>query len=157
MSDSSKVLVAEAKYTPTSLLDIIYEKCGHVGPSSAVLDFYGRIVDFKIPERIYQEKNVEVGSPITIDDHSCPKCDFEKFKIVVIRCAVCGEGICPGDEIALYAKESKALNLSIATRVGEEIVGCLKQGCGPAAALAGRWTENGFEPFDFSKMVIQPW
>lgn len=85
----------------------------------------------------------------------CPECFLEKQARVVIHCVCCGNPIVPGDPVALYCADSEGLHLEYATRHNDCVIGCLRMDCCPSGGcLAGHWSETGFVPMDFSKLVI---
>lgn len=103
--------------------------CGHRGPKWFVLDVYG--------EKTGKIKNHKM----------CPGCAISYIKNTGIRCALCGLSICPGEGVALYYIniKSEGLNLDITTRVGDNVIGCLRWDCCPCGGFyAGHWSENGF-------------
>lgn len=63
--------------------------CGHRGPKWFILDIYG--------EKTGRIKNRKM----------CPDCAILYIKNKVIRCAVCGLSICPGEGVALYHIKSE--------------------------------------------------
>ena len=151
MAEDKKAILNEATYVPNSVSNVVYTTCGHLGPNSATLEFWGRVINFKIPDRVYEEKNQQLGTPLKVDNHTCPKCKFDSWKTKAIRCAVCSQSILPGDDVALYADSSPGANLEIAHHVGNNVIGCVRQGCGFAGALSGRWTEDGYSPIEWGE------
>lgn len=102
--------------------------CGHEGPRSYQIHLYG------------------VDSKKTSNWDTCPSCHIAMLKREVIRCAACGLPIFPGDGVSLYSRESKGLDLSIATLVGESVIGCMRWDCCPSGGFfAGHWSEHGFK------------
>ncbi len=72
---------------------------------------------------------------------------LEEMKQSAIRCCLCGYGILPGDEVALYHKKSKGIKKDIATFIEDGAVGCLLWDCCLSGAFfAGHWTSQGFRP-----------
>lgn len=104
--------------------------CGHRGPGWFVLDMYGE----KTPK--IERRNM------------CPECAILFLKEHVIRCALCGLSISPGEAVALYSRDTKGIHTNIATHVGEQqVIGCLRWDCCPCGAFyAGNWSKNGFIP-----------
>lgn len=98
-------------------------QCGHRGPRWFKISTWG-------------EETKKIKNP-----QRCPDCMLEYFKKVLIRCAVCGRHIAPGDPVALYSTISKDLRIEIATMVDKEtVVGCLRRGCCPSGGFfAGHW------------------
>jgi hypothetical protein len=133
-------------YQPSAKLNIVFTKCGHLGPKKAVLNFWGNIRDFKIKNSVWD--NIKsIGGLKTIRYHEvpCPECIFNSMREQAIRCALCGTGIIPGEGVALYHLSNPIPHLELATRVGESVIGCLGWNCCPSGAFfAGHWTEEGF-------------
>jgi hypothetical protein len=104
-------------------------KCGHRGPVWFALNTYGA-------------ESKKIGSSKT-----CPDCTIGILRQMVIRCALCGLPIFPGEGVALYSRASSQYK-SIATKVGKNFIGCLRWECCPSGGFyAGHWTgENGFRP-----------
>lgn len=109
----------------TSALGFFWKQyqCGHRGPCWFKLSTWG--------EETKKIKNRE----------RCPSCMLELFKKVMIRCAVCGHHIAPGDPVALYSTTSKDLRVEIATILDEKtVVGCMRLDCCPSNDFfAGHW------------------
>ncbi len=103
--------------------------CGHEGPASFQLSLYGELW-----KEMHEEKE-------------CPTCWIQRIKKHVIRCALCGLPIFPGEGVAVYHKSSEGLRLKIATYVGKEtVLGCMRWDCCPSGGFfGGRWTEQGFK------------
>lgn len=76
----------------------------------------------------------------------CPDCMLVYHLRVVIRCAVCGRYIAPGDPIALYSTSSKGLRVEIATMANDSsVIGCMRIGCCPSGGFfAGHWNGEKF-------------
>ena len=110
-------------------------KCGHIGPKWYKLDIYG------IESLEMNNKRVD----------ECPACLVARLNRHVIRCALCGLPISPGESVALYHKDSSSVRKDVATIVDENAaVGCLRWDCCPSGGfLAGHWSEEGFVPMDF--------
>ena len=129
---------------------IFFTECGHVYAKIVRCDYWGNERTLTCKDEFIQ----------TIDgahraEAECGRCRFEKLKSAAIRCALCGVGIIPGDAVALYDKTSGGINKEFATYLGDSVLGCVLQGCGLAAALAGKWTFNGFEPYDFGAFRLR--
>ncbi len=145
---------APISYEPLTKLNILFPKCGHLGPSKATLNIYGTIMNFDVDKNI---KNV--NGQITADSEKCPcpECCFNYYKEKSIRCALCGTGITPGDGVAIYSyktspegKEQEAnphFRMDLATKIGGNVVGCIRWDCCPSGGFfAGHWGDQGFEP-----------
>ncbi|MDD5165399.1 MAG: hypothetical protein PHG25_02580 [Candidatus Pacebacteria bacterium] len=114
-------------------------KCGHVGPKTYHLNLYGiRSIEFSAKEA------------------ECPSCLTARIKKEIIRCAVCGLPICPGEGVALYSIESPGIRKEIATIVDDAVIGCLRWSCCPSGGFfAGHWTEKGFTPIDWKEYELE--
>ena len=74
----------------------------------------------------------------------CPECFLVEEQKRFIRCCLCGEGIAPGEPVALYCADSLELQHEHATLVGSSAVGCLGWDCCPSGAFfAGHWDGTG--------------
>ena len=79
----------------------------------------------------------------------CAECFLQHVREKVIRCALCGLPIFPGDPVALYHRKSEGLQFEVASFTEKDAaIGCLRWDCCPCGGFfAGHWTENGFRHF----------
>ncbi len=105
-------------------------ECGHRGARWFVIDTYG------LRTKKIHRKDL------------CPECTLALFKKHIIRCALCGLRIAPGEGVALYSARSQDIKRDIATLVGEDsVIGCLRWDCCSSGGFfAGNWSEDGFIP-----------
>lgn len=101
--------------------------CGHPSHGSLVFDVYG-------------QKVTGDGQRL------CPDCSKEELAKIVIRCALCGLPILPGDPVSIYDDDGADIMDDIAHRVGESVLGCNRWDCCTPGAFAGHWggPEKGF-------------
>ena len=114
---------------PTSSEERIYN-CFHSGPQT-----------FRF--RLFGEESKEIDDP-----ELCPDCVLAKLHECVIRCAVCGGAIFPGNGVAVYhVMNNKMLNLEIATYADKDhVIGCLGMDCCPSGGFfAGHWDGKSFQ------------
>lgn len=118
--------------------------CGHRGSRWFILSTYGTKT-----KKIRKKK-------------LCPSCFLAGAKQHIIRCALCGFHIAPGDGVALYAglHESKLEESGIrsdATWIGRDVVGCMRWLCCPSGGFyAGYWTNEGFRSvFDGGQTIAE--
>lgn len=104
--------------------------CGHRGSESYRVHVYGLLSrDFKGSER-------------------CPDCRLAEAKEFIIRCALCGLPIVPGDSVAMYYKTSGGLKIEIGHKIDDSYVGCLRWDCCPSGGLfVGHWTGKDIKPY----------
>lgn len=101
--------------------------CGHRGPKMFKLDVYGSHT------KPFEQKD------------ECPDCVLARYRKHVIKCALCGLHIVPGEGVALYSP-GPDMHQEYATRVGDSVIGCLRWDCCPSAGFfAGNWSEVGFK------------
>jgi hypothetical protein len=100
-------------------------KCGRMAPQRFVLSIFG-----------------ERTRVISSKKSGCPECVTKELTASVIRCALCGLPIWPGQAVGLYSisLNKRLLRLNIATKVGDNAIGCMRWNCGEGAAFAGHWT-----------------
>jgi hypothetical protein len=112
-----------------------FHKCGHFGSWSYCVNLYG--IEFE-PYSKWRE---------------CPECFLKSIKAKSIRCAICTLPIVPGNAVALYDPESKAINKKHAKIIDGSAVGCLRCDCCPSAGFyCGNWDgEKIISPWDKSK------
>lgn len=102
--------------------------CGHRGPRIYTLSVYGQLSD--------EIRNFDL----------CPGCFIQHIAEATIRCASCGLPIFPGDGVALYHQSSDGLDLSVATKVRDHVIGCLRRDCCPSGDFfAGHWSGKKFK------------
>lgn len=103
--------------------------CAHSGAKSFALDVYGEIT-----KTIKQKEE-------------CPICMQARYQKHVVRCALCGLGIAPGDGVALYGADSLDVHLEWATRINNSVIGCMRWDCCPSGGFfVGNWSEAGLKP-----------
>lgn len=104
--------------------------CGHRGAKWFTLSVYGE-----------ETKKIK---------HKCAECCIEELKEVVIRCALCGLPIYPGEGVAIYYKDSGAVVLENPVLVGKDgVIGCLRWDCCPSGGFfAGHWSLDGYQPLE---------
>ena len=103
--------------------------CGHTGPDRFSIDLYGL-----------------ESEPFT-DRKKCPNCRVEEAKSVVIRCALCGLPILPGESVAVYDERNELPYKAVAYKQEAFYLGCLRWDCCPSGGFyAGTWTGVSFEP-----------
>jgi hypothetical protein len=112
-----------------------WHKCGHFDSWSCSVNLHGLEFD---PYSKWRE---------------CPECFFKSLKAKAIRCAVCTLPIVPGDPVALYDAESKAVIKEHAKILDGSAVGCLRWDCCPSGGFyCGNWDgEKIISPWDKSK------
>jgi hypothetical protein len=147
---------APISYEPSTKLNVMFTKCGHLGPQRASLNFWGNIREFEIKRRIWDTlKSVFGLRPIQYNEVPCPECIFKSMKEHAVRCALCGTGILPGEGVALYHSSGPIPHFELATKVGKCVVGCLGWNCCPSGGFfSGHWTEDGFKKSDFKNYSI---
>ncbi len=133
-TDSCEVIDRSGPMTPY--------KCGHEDAYSYGLSLYGERIGLN--EKFFAERPF------------CGDCGLAKWTGHMIRCALCGFGIMPGDPVALYAGGAK-FRKEIATKVDGQWVGCLRWNCCPSGGFfAGHWTTNGYRPaFEHGSIVAE--
>lgn len=103
-------------------------RCGDVGPGAIVYDLFGTKIKASFSE----------NSPF------CPDCCLKQLREQVIRCALCGHPILPGEVVHLArVQEAKP---EWTTRYGGEQVLCNSSDCA-APNLAGTWTGKTVKEF----------
>lgn len=103
--------------------------CGHRGPRWVIINTYGQLT----------KKITGWGM--------CPTCLIAKLKAHIIRCALCGLPVVPGDGVALYAEGTKGLRLEATKLDDGSAIGCMRWDCYPSGGFfAGNWSEQGFVP-----------
>jgi len=107
-------------------------KCGHIYASSFAHDFYGEIW--------------AVNGWFLAKRDRCGECMLAEVKTCTARCALCGFIIFPGESVALYPY-NPSLNPAWITRVGDRVVGCLRDiCCSSPGSYAGYWDGEKFVP-----------
>jgi hypothetical protein len=121
---------------------LMFERCGHYGSKKFRFNIWGNSRIAELKNKFVTKKNGK-----RVADGLCPKCFFEKMKESAIRCCLCGYGILPYDEVALYHKKSVGIKKGVATFIGNRAVGCLLYDCCLSGAFfAGHWSFEGFKP-----------
>lgn len=78
----------------------------------------------------------------------CAECLLAKLRPSIIRCALCGFGIMPGDRVAAYAdngKFKKEWKTTIGDGEKKGVIGCMRWECCPSGGFfAGHWMGDHF-------------
>ncbi|MDE1970709.1 MAG: hypothetical protein KGI50_04020 [Patescibacteria group bacterium] len=131
-------------FKPCGKARAFFTTCGHVGTLQfdVVIQTNCRTITLLNPEESLarQKKGIK-----NIDTY-CGRCYFESIKKFAIRCCFCGDPILPGDRVGTYSKSCALIRKEITTFVEDEVLGCMKEGCGFAGAFGGYWSAEGFIP-----------
>jgi hypothetical protein len=106
---------------------LTHHGCGHEALSPFNMNLYGRVV--------------EVTSGVFCVE--CAKKEIQKWT----RCGLCGLEIMTGEGVATYIAGDDPSFRKDAKRIGNIIIGCLRDTCCPTgAAQTGHWTDEGYKP-----------
>jgi len=131
----------EMTVVPQSEPDVLFQECGHYGPSKVRIIFWN--LSFS-PE--LKDEMIKMANGCKTAEAKCPNCMLELLRKHAIRCCLCGGAILPGEPVALYSG-GRGINKKMATRVGKEFVGCLAWECCPSGGFfSGHWSQDGFKP-----------
>ncbi len=121
----------DLRVEPTSDEMVAYE-CGHRGAKTFTLNAFGD--KFPAPDTMLAERK------------RCPDCETADVRAVIIRCAVCGHGIFPGEPVALYSDDAR-FNEKWKTKIDQGVIGCMRMNCCPSGGFfAGHWSGKEFVP-----------
>lgn len=107
---------------------IVTAKCGHSSHEQLIFNVYG----------------LEITGE---GQQFCPDCSKKELTEIVIRCALCGLPILPGNAVSIYDIGGADIKADIAYRVGEDqVLGCVGMDCSLPGAFAGHWAgpKQGF-------------
>ena len=109
--------------------------CGHTGPVRFHYVIFGEA--FETDEARLRKEHKR-----------CPDCIVAEMRQEIIRCALCGHFILPGDSVACYGSGSDIRD-EWATRTPDGgYIGCMRWDCCPSGGFfAGHWQgREGFKP-----------
>jgi hypothetical protein len=117
-------------------------KCGHEGWKKFHVSFWGE--KMAPAAKFIEERN------------KCPDCMLQEALRDMIRCALCGLSISPGDPVALYLDDG-SFKKEWSTRHGVSVIGCLRWNCCPSDGFfAGNWDGKKLIPaFEHEGAVAQ--
>ncbi len=103
--------------------------CGHDGPAEFAVSFWGEAMRPKPDILAKREK--------------CGECVLAAFRPKLIRCALCGFAIGPGDGVAHYSDDSQFRKewKTVVENSGQKyVIGCLRWDCCPSGGFfVGNW------------------
>lgn len=120
----------------------------------------GEEVEYECGHRHAERFTVNIfGEPITFTDAGyairelCAECFLARLRTGLIRCALCGFPIMPGDPVAVYGNNKKLFKKEWMTTVGEGkdedkgVIGCLRWDCCPSGGFfSGHWMGDHYVP-----------
>jgi hypothetical protein len=109
--------------------EIVRFACGHDGPAEFSVSFWG---ERKSPRPEILARREE-----------CGECMIAGFRPDLIRCALCGFAIGPGDGVALYTDDGhfrEGWKTVVEERGHKSVIGCMRWDCCPSGAFfVGNW------------------
>jgi len=105
--------------------ELVTYKCGHRGADRYLLNAFG--------------EELMPGEESLAAREKCPECLTADARANIIRCALCGHHIMPGEPVALYVDDG-GFNPKWMTKLGRDVVGCLRWDCCPSGGFfSGHW------------------
>lgn len=104
--------------------------CGHRFARSFAHNLYGQVYD--------------IDDKLLASRRHCGACLLEMTRAKVIRCALCGRVILPGDGVAVYDDDpgfNRAWVTSLSGATTPTVIGCIRMDCCPSGGFyAGNWS-----------------